>query len=115
MRLLLGALCLAAITACVGEVGVYGDEYVGDYPPDGYIATTAQVYFEGRPCYWYGNHWYYRDGGRWRGWAREPVGLQGWREHHAAPVRQFYERGHATYRAAPPVYRAAPAPAGRHR
>jgi hypothetical protein len=112
MKLLRGAVCLAVLAACVEPVGMVGDEYVGDYPPDTYIATTAPVYVEGRPAYWWGNHWYYHDGGRWHGWAREPGQLREYREHRPEPVRQFYERGHATYRAAPAYH---PAPGGRHR
>jgi hypothetical protein len=107
-NLLLAGLCVAALAACVEPIGAMGDEYGGDYPPDAYIATTQPVYFEGRAAYWWGNHWYYRDGGGWHGWARPPAALQ---EHRAAPVRQFYERGHATYRA--PTYHSAPA--ARHR
>lgn len=60
---------LAATPGCVPVIGY------DDYPSDAYIATTAPVYFEGRPMYWYGNRWSYREGGRWNHYDREPAGL----------------------------------------
>jgi hypothetical protein len=60
---------LAATSGCLPFIGY------DDYPPDAYIATTAPVYFEGRPMYWYGNRWSYREGGRWNHYDREPAGL----------------------------------------
>ena len=59
------------------------------YPPDGYIATTEPVYYEGHATYWYGGNWYYRDGNRWSHYDREPPALQQ-RRMQAAPVRRSY-------------------------
>jgi hypothetical protein len=85
----------AMVTAACGvEVGA---EYPGgydDYPPDGYIATTEPVYYNGYASYWYGGRWYYRNGGRWNHYEREPPALAG-RRFQAAPARRNYEPSHA--------------------
>ncbi len=92
------AALVAGPSACDAGVGVsaYPAGYYGDYPPDGYVATTEPVYFEGRASYWYGNRWYYRDGGRWGHYDREPAGLYQ-RRSQGAFVRRSYEpaRGRA--------------------
>ncbi len=62
---------------------------VDSYPPEGYIATTEPVYYEGRATYWYGGSWYYRDGNRWSHYESEPPALQQ-RRTQAAPVRRSY-------------------------
>ena len=87
----LGIAGIIALSGCGFEVeadapvGVYGD-----YPPDGYIATTEPVYYDGRASYWYGGAWYYRDGGRWGRYDREPSALYQ-RRMHAPPGRAGYE------------------------
>jgi hypothetical protein len=75
---------LAASPGCIPVIGY------DDYPPDAYIATTAPVYFEGRPMYWYGNRWSYREGGHWNHYDREPAGLYQ-RRMQGPPVRRAYE------------------------
>ena len=88
----LGAAVTAAITGCgvtVGPASPPGPYYDG-YPPDAYIATTTPYYYEGHATYWYGNRWYYRDGGRWSHYEREPSGL---RDHRGDGGRRTYERG----------------------
>jgi hypothetical protein len=94
LRMALGFGCVAALTSCFGTVGVSDDMVVDGYPPDGYLATTTPVYFEGHASYWYGNRWFYRDGGGWRGYRSEPAGLRESRV-RAAPSRQYYGRAHA--------------------
>ncbi len=75
------SLVLASSAACLsgcGGVEVSGEYPVGyadGYPPDEYIATTEPIYYEGHAAYWYGGLWYYRDGGRWGHYDREPAGL----------------------------------------
>jgi hypothetical protein len=82
---------LVASPGCGLEVGaVYPGFGYEDYPPDEYIATTEPVYFEGRPSYWYGDRWYYRQGGRWSHYDREPPGLYQ-RRMQGPPVRHTYE------------------------
>lgn len=84
------AASLCAVTGCeVGVGSAYPADYY-DYPPDWYIATTSPVYFGGYPAYWYHGRWFYRDGGRWRYYAREPRALYQYRV-HAPPVRRNYE------------------------
>ena len=79
---------LAATPGCVPMIGY------DDYPPDGYVATTAPVYFEGRPVYWYGNRWSYREGVHWNHYDREPAGLYQ-RRMQGPPVRRNYEPSRA--------------------
>ncbi len=61
-------------------------------PPPEFIATAEPVYYGGHPAYWYNNHWFYRDGGNWRSYEREPPELYNHRIGHA-PVRAVYGRG----------------------
>jgi hypothetical protein len=62
--------------ALVGtELGCYGVAYDTDYPPATYVSTAPPVYYEGRPVYWYRDHWYYREGRGWRHYPNEPVVL----------------------------------------
>jgi len=75
---------------CAMEAGAsFPGVAVESYPPDGYVATTEPVYYEGRATYWYGGNWYYRDGNRWSHYDREPPALQQ-RRVQAAPVRRSY-------------------------
>jgi hypothetical protein len=71
-----------------------GPEYPGgaylDYPPDAYIATTEPWYFDGQACYWYGGFWYYRNGGRWGRYDREPAVLHA-RRMQGGQARHAYE------------------------
>jgi hypothetical protein len=94
---------LAVTAGCGLEVGAtYPGIGYDDYPPDGYIATTEPVYFEGRATYWYGDRWYYRDGARWNHYDREPPGLYQ-RRMQAPPMRHTYEPSRGRPRAAPPA------------
>jgi hypothetical protein len=63
-------------------------------PPSGCIATISPVYYEGNAAYWCGDNWYYRNGGGWGRYDREPGFLRSYRGNHA-PDRQFYGRGRA--------------------
>lgn len=80
------------VPAC--EVGVIGAGYpvgYGDYP-DGCIATTDPVYYDGNPSYWCGGLWYFRgEGGRWGRYDREPPELYQHRLQQA-PARRNYEQ-----------------------
>ena len=69
------------------------DVVVVGYPPDGYVATATPIYFEGHAAYWYGDRWYWRDGGRWHGYREEPTYLRDARV-RSPPVRQYYGRAH---------------------
>src|SRR5580700_6886196 len=74
-----------ALTGCYGEAEAYppGDPYYGA-PPAAFVATTAPVYYDGRPAYWYGNRWYYRQGAAWGYYRSEPRYLAG-RRGYSAP------------------------------
>ncbi len=82
---------LLVTAGCGVEFGAaYPIGYDDGYPPDGYIATTEPVYFEGRASYWYGGRWYYRNGGGWGHYDREPAGLYQ-RRMQAPPRQRVYE------------------------
>ena len=66
-------------------------------PPDEFIATATPVYFEGRPAYWWGGRWYYRDGRRWGAYRDEPGFLRDYRAHRE-PARAYYGRGGGGFR-----------------
>jgi hypothetical protein len=89
----LGAMSLAA-AGCEIEAGpdYPGGTYL-EYPPDGYIATTEPWYYDGQACYWYGGFWYYRNGGRWGRYDREPAALHARRLQGGGQVRHGYEPG----------------------
>jgi hypothetical protein len=91
------ALGVAVSSAgCAVEAGPVYPGYGDDYPPDTFIATTDPVYFEGHAAYWYGNRWFYRDGGRWNHYDREPAGLAQ-RRGQGSPARYSYgSSGRAT-------------------
>ena len=74
-------MCVGAIASCLVTVAAQAQDE--DYPPSAYIATTEPAYFEGRPVYWYGGYWYYRDGRAGRHYAAEPHYLYQYRGSHA--------------------------------
>jgi hypothetical protein len=91
VKTLQGLLCAAAIAACVFAAGARAQVHVE--PPPEVIATLSPVYFEGRPAYWWGGRWYYRNGSAWGYYHDEPGYLRDWRGHHE-PARAYYGRGH---------------------
>lgn len=101
-------LLLAAVplTACYGTTG-YVDVDDGAYDADGpavdpspaFVATTEPTYYDGRPAYWYGNRWRYRQGGAWAHYRREPAPL------HAARMQMGGQRGGGFRGSAPPINR----------
>jgi hypothetical protein len=76
-------LAVASPRAAEAQVVVAADVVVE--PPAAFVATAAPEYFEGRPCYWYNNHWYYRHGGGWGFYRGEPAFLAGRRAMWARP------------------------------
>jgi hypothetical protein len=86
--------CAAAIAACLASPNAQAQVEI-IFPPAAYIATAAPVYFEGRPAYWWGGRWYYREGRDWRYYHEEPVFLRERREHERwEPARHYYGRAH---------------------
>jgi hypothetical protein len=82
-----GACLFAAVPAFAQVEIVVG-------PPADFIATAEPVYFEGRPAYWWGGRWYFRDGPGWHYYHDEPAYLRGWRGQHPYPGRVYYGRAH---------------------
>ena len=84
LRLVTVLLLLAAapLTGCYGTAG-YVNTDDGVYDVDGqdgdpsaaFVATTQPYYYDGRPAYWYGNRWRYRQGAGWAHYRTEPAPL----------------------------------------
>jgi hypothetical protein len=87
-----GVLTLAA-SACYATVEPepVGYAYVTSAPAD--VETYPSVYYEGRPVYYYGDHWWFRDGSRWGYYRSEP---------------EYLHRQRSYVQQAPPAHRAAP-------
>jgi hypothetical protein len=85
---LLAGMAFAGAAAARAQIQVS----VG-FPGAEFVATAQPVFFEGHAAYWYGGHWYYRDGRAWRYYRDEPVFLRDHRMHHE-PERHFYGRAH---------------------
>ncbi len=69
------ALAVGGLTGCYATV---------DPQPVGYAETTAapvdietypSVVYDGQPVYFYGDHWWHRDGSRWTYYRDEPAEL----------------------------------------
>ena len=88
-----GALCAGAIASFCLTTPAQAQVEVRIFPPAWFIATAPPVYYEGHAAYWYGNRWYYRDGGSWRSYNNEPDHLREYRGHHEVG-RQYYGRAH---------------------
>lgn len=88
------SLCATLLTGCWLGPPIRGDVELDLFPPAWFIATAFPFYFEGHSSYWYGNQWYYRDGGNWRSYRTEPGALRAARM-SGGGARQYYGRGHA--------------------
>lgn len=62
-------------------------------PPPPIVATVEPVYYEGHASYWYGGHWYWRDGRGWHSYREEPAFLRE-RRLRTPPPRHHYEEHH---------------------
>jgi hypothetical protein len=105
---LVGTLCATALSlaGCYAGTGyAVGGDY-DDLPPD-FVVTTEPYYFEGRPVYWYHDHWHYRDGNHWRYYRSEPAPLRQYRSQPRLqrPAPRVYERPSPSR---PPAARGAP-------
>ena len=58
------------------------------YPPPAFVASTAPVYYQGRPAYYYNDRWYFRSGGGWGYYRSEPGYLYQRRVVLGAPAHQ---------------------------
>jgi hypothetical protein len=89
------ALLLAMPLGVAVAVGAPGEARAQDVPPPppaAYIATTPPEYFEGRPVYWWHEHWYYRDGPRWNFYRDGQLTLDGRRASSGHRPRYHYHR-----------------------
>lgn len=60
------------------------------------IETYPYVVYEGRPVYWYQDHWYYRNGNHWGYYRQEPPQLYRQRPYvqSAPPAPRRYTPAH---------------------
>jgi len=77
--------------------GTRAEAQIMVYPPAEWLATSTPVYYEGRPAYWWGNRWYYRNGAGWGYYHDEPGYLRDYRGRPGWGGRRFYE-GHGNAR-----------------
>ncbi len=59
------------------------------YPPPSFIATTAPVYYEGRPAFWYNERWYFRTPTGWAYYRAEPKYLYEQRTIYGPPAHAY--------------------------
>jgi hypothetical protein len=93
LKMLKGILYSGVVAACLASTPAQAQVEVRVYPPAWYVATTRPVYFEGRPAYWWGDRWYYREGRQWRHYREEPSYLRERRGGHERD-RHYYGRDH---------------------
>ena len=60
---------LIAIASYSGDASA---QRVWGGPPAAYVASYSPFYYNGVAHYYYGNQWYYRDHGAWRGYEHTP-------------------------------------------
>jgi len=81
-----GLFLVGALAACLAAVPAQAQVRIQVGVPSWFIATNRPVYYEGRPAYYYGNQWHYRQGRTWHTYREEPRFL---RDH-----RMGARRGH---------------------
>jgi len=91
LKLSKGAFYVGAIVACLAATPAVAQVRIQISPPSWYIATTRPVYYEGRPSYYYGNQWHYRQGRTWHTYREEPRYLRDHRrgQRHQHDRRQY--------------------------
>ncbi len=103
-------LALAGCYATAGYAEPVDEDYYDDVPPPAFIATAPIYYYDGRPAYWYHDHWHFREGGHWHHFRSEPPPLRDYRmgggragpRPYVAPARPVpMERGQPVPQAAP--------------
>ena len=67
------------------------------YPPPGYLASTAPVYYEGRPAWFYNDRWYFRNGPGWSYYRSEPRYLYNSRVVYGPPAHAYVRGGAAVH------------------
>jgi hypothetical protein len=92
-KLLKQVMLSAAVVLALGATAAQAQVELRLFPPAPFIATTRPTYHEGRPNYYYGNRWHYREGREWRQYREEPQFLRDQRNR-----REFGERQRASQR-----------------
>ena len=86
-----GALLLTLAMTFPAAAQLVVNVQIGPPPPPEYIATTAPIYYDGHPCYYYQGYWRYRDPrGQWRYYREEPRVLYQ-RRYREPPRHVYYE------------------------
>lgn len=100
---------LAVLTLTLAAAPASGCVVHGHPEPVGYVEVTSapagietypSTYYDGRPVYLYQDRWYYRDGGRWGYYRREPPELY----EHRMRIRGRHE-GYGPFQPGRPEYR----------
>jgi hypothetical protein len=76
VKLSKGILLAGTVAACLVSAPVQAQVEIQISPPAWFIATNRPTYYQGRPAYWYGNRWHYREGRAWRTYREEPAYLR---------------------------------------
>jgi hypothetical protein len=100
------AVAVSSVTGCYASVAPQPVGYadVTSAPVD--IDTYPSVVYEGQPVYFYGDHWWHRDGAGWAYYHDEPAELHAQREvvlrspraRRAAPRAPVHEERHEEHR-----------------
>jgi len=88
------AIAVTALTGCYATAAPPPIDYAETTAAPMDIETYPSVTYLGQPVYFYGDHWWYRNSGRWTYYRNEPAELQRQRD-----VVRARGRVHAT----PPV------------
>ena len=98
---------LAFASGCVARVEEPVAYAEADYVPPS-VTTYPSTVYEGRTVYYYGDRWYYRDGGRWAYYRNEPPVLYRQRTYvqAAPPAPRVYAPppAHHVYAVPPPAH-----------
>jgi hypothetical protein len=69
------AVAASALTGCYATVDPQPVDYAETTGAPVDIETYPSVMYGGQPAYFYGDHWWHRDGGRWSYYRSEPAEL----------------------------------------
>jgi hypothetical protein len=94
------AVAVSAMAGCYATAEPPAVDYADTTSAPVDIDTYPSVVYGGQPVYFYGDHWWYRDGARWSYYRDEPAELHAQRD---VVVRQARARGRVV-RKAPAVH-----------
>jgi hypothetical protein len=73
-------IAVSALTGCYATAEPAPVDYAETTAAPVDIETYPSVTYLGQPVYFYGDHWWYRNGGRWTYYRNEPAELHQQRE-----------------------------------